>query len=382
MPVERLTTTACSAIQRCRGSAERRRVEESETSATASRPSTVVGGLHYGRRVRVLVFGGTGLTGVHAVRRLVRLGHETVVFHRGVSEPELPAAVRHVHADVAEVPARAKELRALAPDVILDMLARRLEDAARTMIFRGIAERAVVISSADVYRAFGRIWRTEPGPPDSVPLTEDSPLRERLSRDGLDYDKTGVERELANDGELPVTILRYPAVHGPNDPNHRLFQYVQRMDEGRPAILLDDAIAGWRWVRGYAENVGHATALAVADERAAGRVYNVADPIAYTEAEWVRAIAAVHGWDGEVIAVPRPLLPEALRAEIDTTQDYAVDSGRIRRELGFAEPVAEEVALRRTIEWERANPPTEQKPEDFDYDAEDSVLALLGRADR
>lgn len=76
-------------------------------------------------------------------------------------------------------------------------------------MFRGIAARAVVISSSDVYRAFGRLWRTEPGPPDPVPLTEESPLRERLSPDGLAYDKTGVEEELAGDGDLPVTILRY-----------------------------------------------------------------------------------------------------------------------------------------------------------------------------
>jgi nucleoside-diphosphate-sugar epimerase len=262
--------------------------------------------------------------------------------------------------------------------VVVDMLAFRREDAQRALLFRGVAARAVVISSGDVYRAFGRIWRTEPGPPDPVPLTEDSPLRERLSRDGPDYDKTGVEQALTAQSELPVTILRYPAVHGPNDPLHRLFKYVKRMDDARPAIVLDEAVAGWRWARGYAENVGHALALAVTDERAAGRVYNVADPTAHTEAEWVRAIADVHGWDGVVIAATASRLPEALRSPIDTAQDYAVDSGRIRRELGYAEPVDEHEALRRTIEWERANPPDNVNDAEFDYDAEDRVLASVG----
>lgn len=328
--------------------------------------------------MRVLVFGGTRLTGAHAVRRLVEWGHEVIIFHRGEHEPDLPEAVRHVHGEVAEVEARANELRALAPDVVVDMLAFRREDAQRALMFRGVAARAVVISSGDVYRAFGRIWRTEPGPPDPVPLTEDSPLRERLSPDGLDYDKTGVERELAGERELPVTILRYPAVHGPNDGLHRLFKYVKRMDDQRPAILLDEAVMAWRWVRGYAENVGHALALAATDERAAGRVYNVADPFAHTEAEWVRAIADAHGWNGEVVAAPASLLPEALRSPIDTTQDMAVDSGRIRRELGYDEPVSEHEALRRTIEWERANPPENLNDAEFAYDAEDRVLASLG----
>jgi nucleoside-diphosphate-sugar epimerase len=328
--------------------------------------------------MRVLVFGGTRFTGLHAVRRLAEWEHDVVVFHRGGTEPDLPDDVRYVHGDVAEFRARADELRALAPDVVIDMLALRRGDAERVKLFRGIAARAVVISSGDVYRAFGRIWRTEPGPPDPTPLTEDSPLREKLSRDGLAYDKTGVEHELAGLADLPVTILRYPAVHGPNDPLHRTFKYVKRMDDGRPAILLDETTFNWHWGRGYAENVGYATALAAVDERATGRIYNVADPVSYTEAEWVRALSRAHGWDGDVVAVPGSSLPKSLRYnENDLSQDYAVDSSRIRRELGYSELVPEEVALRRTIEWQRENPPESVDPGDFDYDAEDRVLAAV-----
>jgi nucleoside-diphosphate-sugar epimerase len=329
--------------------------------------------------MRVLFFGGTRFTGPHAVRRLVEWGHDVVVFHTGASEPELPARVQHLHGDIADVAARSEELRDLAPDVVVDMLAFRREDTERVKLFRGIASRAVVISSADVYRAFGRIWRTEAGPPDPTPLTEESPLREQLSVDGLGYDKTGVEEELASDSDLPVTILRYPAVHGPDDQLHRTFKYVKRMDDGRPAILLDEVIAGWRWVRGYVENVGHATALAVADDRATGRTYNVADPVSLTEVDWIRALAVAHGWAGEVIAAPASVLPESLRVSNDTSQDYAVDSSRIRSELGYEEPVAPDEALRRTIEWERANPPAEVPATEFDYDAEDRALAAVGR---
>lgn len=151
------------------------------------------------------------------------------------------------------------------------------------------------------------------------------------------------------------------------------------MDDGRPAILLDEVVAGWRWVRGYAENVGHATALAVADDRAAGHIYNVADPVSYTEAEWIQAIAAVHGWDGEVIAAPASILPEALRVAQDTSQDFVVDSSRIRDELGYTEAVSLEQALRRTVESERANPPTTVDPAEFGYDAEDRALAALSQ---
>src|SRR5687768_18518071 len=103
------------------------------------------------------------------------------------------------------------------------MVPFREQDPRRVKAFSDVARRAVAISSGDVYRAFGRIWRTEPGPPDPVPLTEDSPLREKLSARGLDYNKTAVERALIERKDLRATILRLPAIHGKGDHMHRLF---------------------------------------------------------------------------------------------------------------------------------------------------------------
>jgi nucleoside-diphosphate-sugar epimerase len=328
--------------------------------------------------VHVLVIGGTRFTGPRAVRALVERGHDVTVFHRGESEADLPAEVRHVHADVAAFESYVGDLRARAPDMVVDMVAFRREDVRRVLAFSGVADCAVVASSADVYRAFGRVWRTEPGPPDPLPLTEDSPLREQLSLDGLAYDKTGVETELRAQSELPVTILRLPAMHGPGDQQHRLYPYLRRMAEGRPAILLDEAIAPWRWVRGYSEDVAHAIALAVLDPRATGRTYNVAYAVAHSELEWVREIGRVAGWEGEVVTLPSEGLPEGLRRDrFDLRQDYVVDSTRIREELGYSEQVLFDEALRRTIEWELANPPRELDPADYDYQAEDAALSGL-----
>ena len=47
--------------------------------------------------MRVLVIGGTGITGPHVVRRLVEMGHEVTIFHRGQHEADLPPEVRHIH---------------------------------------------------------------------------------------------------------------------------------------------------------------------------------------------------------------------------------------------------------------------------------------------
>ena len=61
------------------------------------------------------------------------------------------------------------------------MIAFTAPDAEALMAaFRGLARRVVVVSSQDVYRAYGRLIGIEPGPPDPVPLDETSPLRSRL----------------------------------------------------------------------------------------------------------------------------------------------------------------------------------------------------------
>ncbi len=330
--------------------------------------------------MRVLILGGTKFIGPYVVKRLGEQGHDVTIFHRGETETDLPPNVRHIHDDFQNLGNYAEQFRQLAPEVLLDMAPFTEEDGRRVKLFKGIVRRVVALSSCDVYRAFGRLHRTEPGEPDPMPLTEDSPLREKLSVAGLRYNKTAVEREVTSDPELPATILRLPATHGPGDYQHRLFDYIKRMDDQRPAILLDDIAARWQWSRGYVEDVAAAIALAVTNEQAAGRIYNVAEQDAFTEAEWVREIAKVVGWNGEVIALPPDRLPKNLIGIGDFRQHIVIETKRIRRELGYSEVVPRIEALQRTIEWERSNPP-EFKPEDFDYAAEDELLSKLAHYD-
>jgi len=326
--------------------------------------------------MRVLILGGTCLTGPHIVRRLVQGGHEVTVFHRGQSVAALPAAVRTILGDKEDLPALAAAVKAVSPEVVLDMCALTEDHALGLMgTCRGVVRRVVVISSIDVYRAYARIHRFEPGSPDPVPLAEDTPLRKTLDpRVGLRYNKTAVERVVMSDPDLSATILRYPAVLGPGDYQHRLFNTLKRMDDRRPFILLEEGGARHRFSHGYAENLAVGVALAVTNERAAGRIYNVAERETPPWAERVRRIGAVTEWNGEVLSLPMEQLPPHLRHEMDLAQQWVVDTMRIREELGYAEVVAEDEALRRTIEWERANPPAKVDPAAFDYAAEDAAV--------
>jgi nucleoside-diphosphate-sugar epimerase len=321
--------------------------------------------------VRVLLLGGTRFVGPFAVRELVRAGHDVVVFHRGEAEPELPAAVRHVHGDFRSFADHVERLRALAPNVVVDTVAYLDKAGQGVGHFSGVAERAVVLTSGDVYRAFARLLRSEPGRPDPIPLNEDAPLRAGPSPDlgsDIDVDNVDVERAvLASD--LPVTVLRLAVVYGPGDPHNRLGSYVRRMDDQRPALVLEEPLADWRRSREYVGNVAGAILAAVVDPRAAGRIYNVAPERTLTEEEWIRAIADVVGWPGEIVRVPTMDLPEAMRASIDFRQELVMDSTRIHAELGFAPTVPLRDGLRAAIESARTTPlaPTE-------YVVEDAIL--------
>src|SRR5207302_641613 len=154
--------------------------------------------------------------------------------------------VRHLHGQwdgtpwdfARQLPHHTDELRGIHPDVVVSMTPEGEEDSAAVIAaLRGFARRIVAVSSQDVYRAYGRLHGTEPGPPDPVPLTEDAPLREQLhpyrskTPAGMGeprrledyYDKILVERIVMGERDLLGTILRLPMVYGPGDRQHRLF---------------------------------------------------------------------------------------------------------------------------------------------------------------
>lgn len=338
--------------------------------------------------MRVLVIGGTNFIGPHVVTALHRHGHEVTVYHRGIHEPDLPSAVRHVHSPRAAIPVLhfPSGLTDPVPDVVLHMFPVGEDDTrAAVARFSGVARRMVVLSSGDVYRAYGRLLGTEPGSPEPVPIDEDAALRQtffpyRHTAAGpadwtYHYEKILAERAVLA-SSLPATVLRLPAVYGPGDPYRRLRPYIKRMDDRRPAILLEAAQAGWRWTHGYVEDVAHAIALAVADERAAGRVYNLGETTAPTFAERVRQIGDAAGWSGEVIPLGADRLPPHLRAPYQPRQDLVMDTRRFRSELGFGELLSTDEGLRRTIAWERANPPPSGDPTPAEYEAEEAALGL------
>ncbi|MFL5402304.1 MAG: NAD-dependent epimerase/dehydratase family protein [Gemmatimonadales bacterium] len=337
--------------------------------------------------MRILIIGGTNFIGPYVVAALHGSGHEITVYHRGHHEPDLPPDVRHVHSPRAGIPVLhfPSALSDPVPDVVVHMFPVGEDDARAAMArFAGVARRLVALSSGDVYRAYGRLLGNESGPPEPVPLNEAAPLRTALypyrhmaagpADWTFHYEKILVERAVLGVTALPGTVLRLPAVYGPGDQYRRLRPYIKRMDDHRPAILLESAQSTWRWTHGYVDDVARAIALAVVNDVAAGKVYNLGEANPPTVAERVRRIGDAAGWKGSIVPLPSARLPAHLRAPYQPRQDLVFDTGRLRDELAYTELLPEEEGLRRTIAWERANPPVTGDPGRSEYDSEDAAL--------
>jgi len=338
--------------------------------------------------MRLLLIGGNGFIGRHVASTLRRQGHAIAVFHRGTAAA--PADTEEICGDRNNLQASAGQLHRFAPDVVVDFVVSSGPQAEELMkTFRGLARRVVMLSSMDVYRAIGISLGREDGPLQPIPLTEDSELRRSLhpypveQLRGLrqiftwatdDYDKIPAERTVMNDPDLPGTVLRLPMIYGPGDPLHRFYAVVKRVLDNRSHILFAETIAQWRSPRGYVENVAAAIALAATDDRAAGRIYNVAEQPAFSELDWAKKIAGAMHWNGKFVTLPVDRTPPHLIKPGNTDQHWEASSARIRSELGYQEPIAMDEAIRRTIDWEKDNPPPFPFLAPLDYAAEDAAI--------
>lgn len=219
-------------------------------------------------------------------------------------------------------------LRVVGPDLVIDMIpftlgdAQLLRDAIKP---EGIP--LIALSSCDVYRAFGLLHGTEDGMAQACPLREEAGLRKNLGPEGAEYDKVGVEQVyLALD---TVTILRMPVVYGWPDVT-RVETYLDQMLDGADEISLSADRAAFRVSRSLHKNAAHAVACAAA-YMGGKRIYNVAEPKAVTEADWINKIAAACGWKGNLritkwqTDVPSP------------RQQLYVNTEKLRTDLKFSE---------------------------------------------
>lgn len=340
--------------------------------------------------MKVLALGGTGFIGPSTVAHLQQAGHAVTVFHRG--KAAVPAGSAEIVGDRRELDRHREKFAQENFDVVIDFILSSERQARQLMeTFRGIAGRVVALSSMDVYRAWGVFNGFEPGGLEPMPIDESAAVRTQGHTYPIEnikwlqqflpwlddeYDKVPVENAVLGERELPGSVVRLPMVYGPGDFAHRFHPFLKPMDDRRPHILFADDVAAMRTPRGYVENVAAGIALVAGTAQTAGRIYNVAEEETFSELGWAREIARIANWPGEFIMLPHEQAPPHLHWPGNTAQHLVVSSKRIRKELGYREPIVRDEAMRRTIAWERANPPQGPTPK-INYEADDSTLAKM-----
>ena len=176
----------------------------------------------------------------------------------------------------------------------------------------GKVERYVMLSSADVYRNYGLLNRTEIGTP-STHLTEDAPLRTRLypykqSQPRADsdpqkwmdeYDKIPLEnavRVMQSDW----TILRLPMVYGAAGKLNRFDWITKPILRGEAAIRAGAAWLEWVTTYSYIGNVADAIVHTAKHTAARNEMFNITDHAPMSHREWIAAFAECANWTGEI----------------------------------------------------------------------------------
>jgi nucleoside-diphosphate-sugar epimerase len=282
--------------------------------------------------MKVLVIGGTRFIGAHVVGRLHAQGARIAALHRGKHKNPILPEIEHILDPDAEFPiTNFPEAARRDWDLVVHMVAMGEADAAAAAkAFAGRTGRLVLISSCDVYLAYGRLMKTEPGAPEPVPLGEDAPLRAKfypyrgmeveLGAFARDYEKILAERAVMEAQGLDWTILRLPKVYGRED----------NADLG--TVHGFAAVPHWRWTHGHVDNVAAAIVTAAMHSAARNAVFNVGEAETPSMGERLKVLPARAG------APPEP-------PPFDYAQDFVLDTGRIRAALGYADVVDERTAM-------------------------------------
>lgn len=307
----------------------------------------------------LFIIGGTGFVGRFVTRRLADRGHAVMVFHRGQTTLELPASVTTLQGDRDSADNLRQALDLTSPEVVVDLICyTRAQATALAELCSDRTGRLVVISSGDVYRQYDGFRGLSDHPPDPVPLSEGAPRRTSRFpyRDSgadfgyaADYDKILVEDQVRG-ADIPSTVLRLPKVYGPYDGQNHVGEALARLERAEGHLVLGPKEAQWQWSRGYVDNVATAVVEAATQRTAGGTTFNVGEPGALPQETWLKRVASAADID---VTISTQSEEDDDSSPFNWTYDMALDTRRIRTELGFAESVSHDEALRRTIAWER-----------------------------
>ncbi|MBI3266850.1 MAG: NAD-dependent epimerase/dehydratase family protein [Chlamydiae bacterium] len=322
--------------------------------------------------MKILVTGGTGFTGSHLTRRLIKRGAHVVVIdnqkglfydglnqmgaeiHLGsVSDRALVDQVMKGCEVVYHVAAMFRKVN-LPKKIYWDVNVEGTRYLMEAALKYGV-KKFVNCSTCGIH-----------GHVRSEPATEDSPIAPEDYYQYTKYEGERVVKEYLGKG-LKILTLRPTAIYGPGDPE-RFLMLFKRVNQGR-FLMFGSGEAHYHPL--YIDNLVDAFEAASASDRGNGEVYLIGDEKYHSLNELVLAIAQSLGvklkiqhlpfwplWTValgcEILYKPLRIDPPIFRRRVDWfRQNRAFSIEKAKRELGYQPKVDLKEGLKRTGEWYR-----------------------------
>jgi nucleoside-diphosphate-sugar epimerase len=267
--------------------------------------------------MRVLVVGGTGFVGLHAVLDFTAQGYDIVALNRGRHIERLPNGVKTLVADRHDAAAVKAALSRESFDACLDTCGYRDDDVRIVLdALGGRCGRYVFCSTVSVY---------DESALHVVPVRENAPLIETCERDEFPYNygykKVLCERAAFN-GPTPAVVVRPSFIYGPDNPLYREAYWFDRVLRDRPIFVPGGGLALSQM--GHVDDLARAFRICLDSPKVAGNAYNVSSPVGHTAQGIAVAVARATDRTVELIHVNRHEY-EALEAE-GARYPYFVDA--------------------------------------------------------
>lgn len=322
--------------------------------------------------MRVLITGGTGFTGSHAVRRYLARGHSVRVLdnQKGVFFDELVRAGAEIQlGSVADRDAVSRAMEGV--DLVQHVAAAFREINVPKSVYQSVNVGGTRTVAEEALRAGVRrvVYCSTEGVHGHVvhpPANEEAPIAPEDYYQQTKWEGEIAFREVMQQG-LDGVILRPTGIYGPGDPARFLMLF--RMVKRGHFFIVGDGGANYHPI--YIDNLCDAFELAADEPQAKGETFIIADDRYLCWNELVPMVAETLGLKVRIHYLPlRPVwLAAALceaacwpfgitpplfrrRAEMFSHM-RAFDISKARRVLGYEPKIPLEEGLRRTCAWYR-----------------------------